>query len=116
MIHMDNKSLAVLKGLSLDIIQNAKAGHPGMTLSAAPILYTLYTKQLRVNPSNYNWINRDRFVMSAGGGSALLYAMLFLSGYQFSIDDLKNYGKLNSKTPSSSRNNNYGSRCKHWNV
>lgn len=100
MIHMDNKSLAVLKGLSLDIIQNAKAGHPGMTLSAAPILYTLYTKQLRVNPSNYNWINRDRFVMSAGGGSALLYAMLFLSGYQFSIDDLKNYGKLNSKTPS----------------
>lgn len=100
MIDMDNKSIAVLKGLALDIIQNAKSGNPGITLSAAPMLYTLYTKHLNVSPANYNWINRDRFIMSAGHGAALLYAMLFLSGYQFTIDDLKNYGKLNSKTPS----------------
>ena len=97
---MDNKSLAVLKGLALDMIQNANGGHPGITLSAAPIIYTLFTKHLKVNPSNPNWVNRDRFVMSAGHGSALLYSMLFLSGYQLNIEDLKNYRKLDSKTPS----------------
>lgn len=97
---MDNKSVAVLKGLALDMIQNANGGHPGITLSAAPILYTIYAKHLKVNPSNPNWINRDRFVMSAGHGSALLYSMLFLSGYQLTIEDLKNYRKINSKTPS----------------
>lgn len=97
---MDNKSLAVLKGLALDMIQNANGGHPGITLSAAPIIYTLFTKHLKVNPSNPNWVNRDRFVMSAGHGSALLYSMLFLSGYQLNIDDLRKYRKLDSKTPS----------------
>lgn len=97
---MDNRSLAVLKGLALDIIQNAKGGHPGSTLSAAPIIYTLYTKHIKVNPSMYDWINRDRFVLSAGHASALLYATLFLSGYQFTVEDLKNYRRLNSKTPS----------------
>lgn len=97
---MDNKSVAVLKGLALDMIQNANGGHPGITLSAAPIIYTIYAKHLKVNPSNPNWINRDRFVMSAGHGSALLYSMLFLSGYQLTIEDLKNYRKINSKTPS----------------
>lgn len=97
---MDNRSLAVLKGLALDIIQNAKGGHPGSTLSAAPILYTLYAKHIKVNPSMYDWINRDRFVLSAGHASALLYATLFLSGYQFTVEDLKNYRRLNSKTPS----------------
>ena len=97
---MDNRSLAVLKGLALDIIQNTKGGHPGSTLSAAPILYTLYTKHMKVNPSMYDWINRDRFILSAGHASALLYATLFLSGYQFTVEDLKNYRRLNSKTPS----------------
>ncbi len=96
---MDNKSLNVLKGLTLDIIQNANGGHPGISLSAAPILYTLFTKHLKVNPTMYNWVNRDRFIMSAGHGSALLYAMMFLSGYQLTIEDLKNYRRINSKTP-----------------
>ena len=96
---MDNKSLNVLKGLTLDIIQNAKGGHPGSCLSGAPILYTLFTKHLKVNPSMPEWVNRDRFVMSAGHASALLYAMMFLSGYKFNIEDLKNYRKLNSNTP-----------------
>lgn len=97
---MDNRSVAVLKGLALDMIQNSNGGHPGITLSAAPIIYTIYTKHLKVNPSNPNWVNRDRFIMSAGHGSALLYSMLFLSGYQLTIEDLKNYRKINSKTPS----------------
>ena len=96
---MDNKSLNVLKGLTLDIIQNAKGGHPGSCLSGASILYTLFTKHLKVNPSMPEWVNRDRFVMSAGHASALLYAMMFLSGYKFNIEDLKNYRKLNSNTP-----------------
>lgn len=96
---MDNKSLNILKGLTFDIIQNAHGGHPGISLSSAPILYALFTKHLKVNPTMYNWVNRDRFVMSAGHGSALLYAMMFLGGYQLTIDDLKNYRRINSKTP-----------------
>lgn len=96
---MDNKSLNVLKGLTLDIIQNAKGGHPGSSLSGAPILYTLFTKHLKVNPTMPEWINRDRFIMSAGHASALLYAMMFLSGYKLNIEDLKNYRKFNSNTP-----------------
>lgn len=97
---MDNRSIAVLKSLALDIIQNAKAGHPGSCLSSAPILYTLFTKQLKVQPKNPDWINRDRFILSAGHISPLLYAMLYLSGYQLTIEDLKNFRKFNSNTPS----------------
>ncbi|MBQ9024043.1 MAG: transketolase [Bacilli bacterium] len=96
---MDNRSIAVLKGLSLDIIQNAKAGHPGSCLSSAPILYTLFTKHLKVNPKNPDWINRDRFVLSSGHTSPLLYSMLYLCGYQISVDDLRNFRKFNSGTP-----------------
>lgn len=96
---MDSKSLNVLKGLTLDIIQNARGGHPGSSLSGATILYTLFTKHLVVNPSMPDWINRDRFVMSAGHASALLYAIMFLSGYKFNIEDLKNYRKFESNTP-----------------
>ena len=96
---MDGKSVATLKGLALDIIQNAKGGHPGTVLSSAPILYTLFTKHLIVQPKNPNWINRDRFVLSNAHASPLLYAMMFLSDYQISIDDLKNFRKYDSKTP-----------------
>lgn len=97
---MDNRSVAVLKGLALDIIQNAKAGHPGSCLSSAPILYTLFAKHLKVNPKNPDWINRDRFVLSSGHTSPLLYSMLFLCGYQLSVEDLRNFRKFNSDTPS----------------
>lgn len=96
---MDNRSIDILKGLTIDIVQNAHGGHLGIGLGAAPIMFTLFTKHLKVNPSMPNWINRDRFVMSAGHGSALLYATLFLSGYQLTIDDLKNYRRIGSKTP-----------------
>lgn len=96
---MDNRSIDILKGLTIDIVQNAHGGYLGIGLSSAPIMFTLFTKHLKVNPSMPQWINRDRFVISAGYASALLYATLFLSGYQFTIDDLKNYRRLGSKTP-----------------
>ena len=100
---MNNKelihSLNSLRILSVDMITYAKSGHPGICLGAAPILYTLYTNQLQINPQDPNWPNRDRFVMSAGHGSALLYAMLFMAGYDLTIDDLEEFRKIDSKTP-----------------
>ena len=78
---MDIKTVSQIRSLGIDMIQNAKSGHPGITLGAAPILYTLYSKHLKVNPKDPSWINRDRFVMSAGHGSALLYTTLYLAGY-----------------------------------
>lgn len=92
-------SLNSLRVLSVDMISYAKSGHPGICLGAAPIIYTLYTNHLRINPADPEWPNRDRFVMSAGHGSALLYAMLFMAGYNISIDDLVGFRKLDSKTP-----------------
>lgn len=92
-------SLNSLRILSVDMISYAKSGHPGICLGAAPILFSLYTNHLRYNPADPKWPNRDRFVMSAGHGSALLYAMLFMAGYNISIDDLVEFRKIDSKTP-----------------
>lgn len=92
-------SLNSLRILSVDMISYAKSGHPGICLGAAPILFSLYTNHLRYNPADPKWPNRDRFVMSAGHGSALLYAMLFMAGYDISIDDLVEFRKIDSKTP-----------------
>lgn len=88
-----------LRALSIDMIHEANSGHLGIALDAAPILYTLYTKHLRFNPIDPNWINRDRFIMSAGHGSSLLYATLYMAGFDISLDDLKNFRKINSNTP-----------------
>ncbi|MBQ3475234.1 MAG: transketolase [Bacilli bacterium] len=96
---MDQKAINVIRNLALDIMQNSGAGHPGITMSSAPILYTLFTKNLNINPAVTDWINRDRFVMSAGHGSELLYATMFLCGYSLMLDDLKQYRKYDSKTP-----------------
>ena len=96
---MDNKIIANIKSLSIDMINEVKSGHPGIVLSSAPILYSLYANHLNINTSDKNWYNRDRFIMSAGHGSALLYATLFMCGFNISIDDLKHFRKLNSKTP-----------------
>jgi transketolase len=96
---VDNRTIDILKGLTIDMVQNAHGGHLGIGLSAAPTMFTLFSKHLKVHPSVYNWVNRDRFIMSAGHGSALLYATMFLSGYQLTIEDLKNYRRINSKTP-----------------
>lgn len=92
-------SLDSLRVLSIDMISYAKSGHPGICLGAAPIIFSLFTNHLKVNPQDPKWINRDRFVMSAGHGSALLYAMLFMAGYNVSIDDLVDFRKFGSITP-----------------
>lgn len=95
----DARSIATLRGLSLDQIQAAKSGHLGLPLGAAPILHTLFSRFLVSDPAQPEWINRDRFVLSAGHGSALLYAVLHLAGYQISIDDLKAFRQWGSITP-----------------
>ena len=92
-------SLNSLRILSIDMINQAGSGHPGIALGAAPIIYSIYANHLKVNPMDPEWINRDRFVMSPGHGSALLYATLFMAGYDISIDDLVNFRRLDSKTP-----------------
>ncbi len=95
----DKIALASLRGLSLDIITKANSGHPGMCLSAAPILYTLFTRHLKADPDDPKWINRDRFVLSCGHGSALLYATLHLAGYKIPMEQLMEFRQLGSLTP-----------------
>ena len=88
-----------LRCLGIDMISEANSGHPGIVLGAAPILYALYAHHLRIDPKNPNYFNRDRFVMSCGHGSALLYATLYLAGYPISLDDLKSFRQIDSITP-----------------
>lgn len=95
----DKIALASLRGLSLDVITKANSGHPGMCLSAAPILYTLFTRHLISDIDDPKWINRDRFVLSAGHGSALLYSLLHLAGYKIPMEQLKQFRQLGSLTP-----------------
>ena len=92
-------SIATIRSLCIDMINKANSGHPGMALGSAPILYTLFTKHMVADPKDPEWINRDRFVLSAGHASSLLYTMLHLSGYEVSLDDLKQFRQLNSLTP-----------------
>lgn len=95
----DTNAVSEIKALALDMISNAKSGHPGIVLSAAPIIYTLYARHLNINPENPEWINRDRFVLSAGHGSALLYATLHMCGYNLTKEDLKQFRSIDSKCP-----------------
>lgn len=95
----EDLSIAAIRALCIDEIEKAKSGHPGMALGSAPILYTLFTKHLVQDPSHPDWIARDRFVLSAGHASALLYAMLHIAGYPLTMDDLKQFRQLDSKTP-----------------
>lgn len=96
---VDKKIIDNLRGLSIDIIDNAKSGHPGIALGAAPILYTLYANHLNFSLENDKWINRDRFILSAGHGSSLLYATLYMAGFPIEIEDLKSFRHLSSITP-----------------
>ena len=96
---IDELAVATIRSLCIDEINKAKSGHPGMALGSAPILYTLFTRHLVANPKEPEWFNRDRFVLSAGHASALLYAMLHLSGYEVSLDDIKQFRQLGSLTP-----------------
>lgn len=93
------KSINAIRLLGMDAINKANSGHPGIVLGAAPIMYTLYTKELRVTPKQPLWFNRDRFVLAAGHATGMLYPTLHLSGYNVSIDDLKEFRQLKSKTP-----------------
>ncbi len=88
-----------IRGLSIDAVQRANSGHPGLPLGAAPVAFVLWTRHLRHNPSNPKWANRDRFVLSAGHGYMLLYSLLFLTGYELTLDDLKGFRQWGSKTP-----------------
>lgn len=96
---IDQLAIDTIRTLSIDAINAANSGHPGLPMGAAPMAYALWGKQLNHNPAHSKWFNRDRFVLSAGHGSALLYSLLHLSGYNVSIEDVKQFRKLHSKTP-----------------
>ncbi|MBW8002334.1 MAG: transketolase [Planctomycetes bacterium] len=98
-LELDGLCINTIRFLSADAVQAANSGHPGMPVAMAPAAYTLWTKHLKHNPADPRWINRDRFILSAGHGSALLYSMLHLTGYDISLDDIKNFRQFNSKTP-----------------
>lgn len=96
---IDELAVATIRSLCIDEINKAKSGHPGMALGSAPILYTLWTRHLVANPHEPEWFNRDRFVLSAGHASSLLYALLYLSDYGLTIEDLQQFRQIGSLTP-----------------
>lgn len=96
---IDKLSITTIRTLAIDAIEKAKSGHPGMPMGSAPMGYQLFAKTMNHNPDQPDWINRDRFVLSAGHGSMLLYSLLHLSGYDLSMDDLKQFRQWGSKTP-----------------
>src|SRR5512133_1555569 len=96
---LDQLCINTIRFLSVDAVQKANSGHPGLPLDAAPLAYVLWTKFLRYNSHNPDWIDRDRFVLSAGHGSMLLYSMLHLTGYDLSMEQLKQFRQLGSITP-----------------
>jgi transketolase len=96
---LDQQCVNTLRFLSVDMVQKANSGHPGLPLGAAPMAYVLWTRWLRYNPRNSHWFNRDRFVLSAGHGSALLYSLLHLTGYDLALDDIRQFRQWGSKAP-----------------
>jgi transketolase len=94
-----NLAVNTIRFLSADGVQQAKSGHPGLPMGAAPLAYAIWTRHLHHNPSNPNWANRDRFILSGGHGSMLLYSLLYLTGYSLSLDDLKQFRQWGSLTP-----------------
>ena len=95
----EQRIIEQIRCLGIDMIHEANSGHPGIVLGAAPIMYALYAKHLKIDPEHPDFFNRDRFVMSAGHGSSLLYATLYMAGYDLSLDDLKRFRQIDSKTP-----------------
>ena len=96
---LENLCINTIRILSADAVQNANSGHPGLPMGAAAMAYTLWTRFLRHNPRNPHWFDRDRFILSAGHGSMLLYSLLFLTGYDLSLDEIKRFRKWGSRTP-----------------
>ena len=99
MSKIDTACINTIRVLAAEAVQKASSGHPGLPLGAAPIAYSIWAKHMKHNPKNAKWSNRDRFVLSAGHGSAMLYSMLHVFGYDVSIEDLKNFRQFDSKTP-----------------
>ncbi len=95
----DEQRINAIRFLAVDAVEKANSGHPGMPMGTAAMAYALWTRHLHFNPKDPHWLNRDRFVLSAGHGSMLLYALLYLTGYDLTLDDLKNFRQLGSKTP-----------------
>src|SRR3954470_17082650 len=96
---LDQLSINTIRALTLDAVQKAESGHPGLPLGAAPMAYVLWTRIMRHNPRNPKWPNRDRFLLSAGHGSMLLYSLLYLTGYDLPFEDLERFRQFGSKTP-----------------
>jgi transketolase len=96
---LDQLCINTIRTLAIDAVQKANSGHPGLPLGAAPMAYVLWTRFMRYNPKNPKWENRDRFLLSAGHGCMLLYALLYLTGYDLSLDEIKNFRQWGSKTP-----------------
>ena len=96
---LDDLCINTIRTLSIDAVEKAVSGHPGMPMGAAPMAYVLWTRHLRHDPADPTWINRDRFVLSAGHGSMLLYSLLFLTGYDLTLDDLEHFRRWGSRTP-----------------
>jgi len=99
MNRLDKLCIDAIRVLSMDAVQKADSGHPGTPMALAPLAYVLFTRHLRYNPRNPDWMNRDRFVLSAGHASMLLYSVLYLTGYDLSLDDIKQFRQWESKTP-----------------
>ncbi|HEY6158189.1 MAG TPA: transketolase [Gemmatimonadales bacterium] len=98
-VTIDNLCINTIRALSIDAVEQAASGHPGMPMGAAPMAYVLWTRHLRHDPTQPKWVNRDRFILSAGHGSMLLYSLLFLTGYDLTLDDLKHFRRWGSRTP-----------------
>src|SRR5574340_1445301 len=96
---LEQLCINTLRFLSVDMVQHANSGHPGLPLGAAPMAYTLWTRQLKHHPANPHWADRDRFVLSPGHGSALLYSLLHVTGYDLSLDDLRQFRQWGGKAP-----------------
>src|SRR4026209_409287 len=95
---LDDLCINTIRTLAMDGVQKANSGHPGTPMALAPITYVLYSRVMRHNPEDPKWFNRDRFVLSAGHASMLLYAMLYLTGYGLELEDLENFRQLGSPT------------------
>ncbi|MBQ8899795.1 MAG: transketolase, partial [Akkermansia sp.] len=96
---IDQLSVNAVRALSIDMVQKANSGHPGIALGAAPLAYSIWARSMKHNPANPNWDNRDRFVLSAGHGSSMLYALLHIFGYGLTREDLTQFRQLGSLTP-----------------
>lgn len=96
---LDNMCVNTIRFLSVDAVQKANSGHPGLPMDAAPMAYVLWMRFLKYDPANPKWFDRDRFVLSAGHGSMLLYSLLYLTGYDLPLEQIKQFRQLGSMTP-----------------